>query len=120
MKKLPRTELEIMKFIWSKKDKVSTKEVANHMEKVLGWKLSTTSKTLSRLAKKEFLVTERIGKQSYYTSIVEEDDYLKFETKDFFNYLHGKSLKSIISTLEESDEITNEDLDDLEKWIKNR
>lgn len=120
MKKLPRTELEIMKFIWSKKDKVSTKEVANHMGEVLGWKLSTTSKTLSRLVKKEFLVTERIGKQSYYTSIVEEDDYLKFETKDFFNYLHGKSLKSIISTLEESDEITNEDLNELENWIKNR
>ena len=46
--------------------------------------------------------------------------YLKFETKDFFSYLHGNSLKSIISTLEESDEITIEDLDELEKWIKNR
>ncbi|APM39762.1 BlaI/MecI/CopY family transcriptional regulator [Clostridium kluyveri] len=120
MKKLPKTELEIMKFIWSRKDTVSTKEVAKHMEDVLSWKLSTTSKTLSRLVKKEFLAAERIGKQCYYTSIVEENDYLKFETKDFFNYLHGKSLKSIISTLEESDEITNEDLDELENWIKNR
>lgn len=120
MKKLPRTELEIMKFIWSKKNKVSTKDVAIHMEEALEWKLSTTSKTLSRLVEKEFLVTEKIGKQVYYSSIVEESDYLKFETKDFFNYLHGKSLKSIISTLEESDEITNEDLDELEKWIKNR
>ncbi|MFL0197731.1 BlaI/MecI/CopY family transcriptional regulator [Clostridium sp. WILCCON 0269] len=120
MKKLPRTELEIMKFIWSRNDTASTKDVAKYMEEVLGWKLSTTSKTLSRLVKKEFLVTERIGKQSYYTSIVEENDYLKFETKDFFNYLHGKSLKSILSTLEESDEITDEDLDELERWIKNR
>jgi predicted transcriptional regulator len=120
MKKLPRTELEIMKFIWSAKNKVSTKEVANHMENVLEWKLSTTSKTLSRLVKKDFLATELIGKQSYFTPIVEENDYLKFETRDFFNYLHGKSLKSIISTLEESDEITDEDLDELEKWIRNR
>jgi len=120
MKKIPRTELEIMKFIWNKKDKLSTKDVAIHMEEVLEWKLSTTSKTLSRLVEKEFLVTEKIGKQVYYSPIVKENDYLKFETKDFFSYLHGKSLKSIISTLEESDEITNEDLDELEKWIKNR
>ena len=48
MKKLPRTELEIMKFIWSKKDQVSTKDVAIHMEEALEWKLSTTSKTLSK------------------------------------------------------------------------
>lgn len=120
MKKLPRTELEIMKFIWNKNDKLSTKDVAMHMEEVLEWKLSTTSKTLSRLVEKEFLATEKIGKQVYYSPIVDEGDYLKFETKDFFSYLHGNSLKSIISTLEESDEITIEDLDELEKWIKNR
>lgn len=120
MKKLPKTELEIMKFIWSKNEKVSTKEIGIYMEELLKWKLSTTSKTLSRLVEKDFLITERIGKQAFYTPIVKEHDYVKFETKDFFNFLHGKSLKSIISTLEESDELTNEDLEDLEEWIKNR
>lgn len=102
-----------MKFIWSK-------DVGIHMEQCLKWKLSTTSKTLSRLVKKGFLSTEKIDRQFYFTPLINEDDYLKFETKDFFNYLHKRSLTSIISTLEESEQITSEDLNELEKWIKNR
>ena len=120
MKKLPKTELEIMKFIWLKNEKLPTKEISIYMEELLKWKLSSTSKTLSRLAEKGFLTTEKIGKQVFFTALIEEHDYIKFETKDFFNFLHGKSLKSIISTLEESDELTNEDIDELEEWIKNR
>ncbi|MGL5415122.1 MAG: BlaI/MecI/CopY family transcriptional regulator [Clostridium sp.] len=120
MKKLPKTELEIMKFIWSENTKLSTKEIAIYMENLLNWKLSSTSKTLSRLVLKEFLSSEKIGKQVFFSAIVSEHDYVQFETKDFFNFLHGKSLRSIISTLEESDEITSADLDELEDWIKNR
>ena len=120
MKKLPKTEFEIMKFIWGKNEKLPTKEIGAYMELLLGWKLSTTSKTLSRLVDKGFLTTERIGKQVFYTAIIKEYDYVKFETKDFFKFLHGKSLKSIISTLEDSNEITNKDLDELEEWVKNR
>ena len=52
--------------------------------------------------------------------VSKEHDYVKFETKDFFKFLHGKSLKSIISTLEDSNEITNKDLAELEEWVKNR
>lgn len=120
MKKLPKTELEIMKFIWSKNEQLPTKEIGTYMQLLLGWKLSTTSKTLSRLVDKGFLITERIGKQVFYTAIIKEYDYIKFETKDFFYFLHGKSLKSIISTLEDSNELTNEDLAELEEWVKNR
>ena len=75
MKKLPKTELEIMKFIWSKNEKLATKEIGIYMEGLLKWKLSTTSKTLSRLVEKGFLTTERIGKQVFFTAIIKENDY---------------------------------------------
>ena len=39
MKKLPKTELEIMKFIWSKNEKLATKEIGIYMEGLLKWKL---------------------------------------------------------------------------------
>ena len=55
MKKLPKTEFEIMKFIWGKNEKLPTKEIGAYMELLLGWKLSTTSKTLSRLVDKGFI-----------------------------------------------------------------
>ena len=76
MKKLPKTELEIMKFIWSKNEKLATKEIGIYMEGLLKWKLSTTSKTLSRLVEKGFLTTERIGKQVFFTAIIKENDYV--------------------------------------------
>ena len=78
MKKLPKTEFEIMKFIWGKNEKLPTKEIGAYMELLLGWKLSTTSKTLSRLVDKGFLTTERIGKQVFYTAIIKEYDYVKW------------------------------------------
>lgn len=93
MKKLPKTELEIMKFIWSKNEQLPTKEIGTYMELLLGWKLSTTSKTLSRLVDKGFLITERIGKQVFYTAIIKEYDYIKFETKDFFLLFTWKVFK---------------------------
>ena len=60
MKKLPKTEFEIMKFIWGKNEKLPTKEIGAYMELLLGWKLSTTSKTLSnRCIKRLIRVTTR-------------------------------------------------------------
>lgn len=45
---------------------------------------------------------------------------MEFETKYFFTNIHENSLKSLITALHDNNELTNDDLDDLEKWIKNQ
>lgn len=118
--KIPQSELNVMKIIWEKNEPVSSKEVINRLQEKVGWKRTTTLTLLSKLVQKEFLSTEKIKLYTYYTALISKKDYLEFETKQFFTNIHENSLKSLITALHENNEITNEDLDELEKWIKNR
>lgn len=81
--KIPQTELKVMKFIWSKNDIVTSKEVAKAMELEYSWKMTTTLTILSRLVIKHFLASERIGRMTHYTILIAKKDYKISETKDF-------------------------------------
>jgi predicted transcriptional regulator len=118
--KIPESELEIMKAIWSTQTPVSSKEIVKIMEDKKGWKITTILTLLSRLTKKKFIDGKKEKRITYYTPIVTEGEYLGFETKDFFQKVHGNSLKSFITTLHDNDDISDDDLEELDKWIKNR
>lgn len=118
--KIPESELEIMKAIWSSQIPVSSKEIVKIMEDRKGWKITTALTLLSRLTKKKFINAKKEKRITYYTPVIEEDEYLGFETKDFFKKVHGNSLKSFITTLHDNDDISDDDLEELDKWIKNR
>ncbi|MBZ9607284.1 BlaI/MecI/CopY family transcriptional regulator [Clostridium estertheticum] len=121
MKKLPKTEHQAMKYIWAQNTtKVASKDVADYMAKTFFWLKPTTGKVLSRLVDKNFLKSEKDGRNTIYTVLISSKEYIKFETKEFFSFVHNKSLTSIVSTLGESDDISEEDIKELEKWIKNR
>ncbi|MFU0824222.1 BlaI/MecI/CopY family transcriptional regulator [Clostridium sp.] len=120
LKKIPESELEIMKVIWSNKSPISSKEIVEIMHEKKEWKNTTTLTLLSRLLKKNFINAAKEKRVTYYTPIVSEKDYIKSETTSFFKKFHNNSLKNFISTLRESNTITDEDLDELEQWIKNR
>ena len=118
--RIPESELEVMKVIWSNTTPVSSKEIIVIMEETRLWKNTTTLTILSRLAKKKFLTVAKGKKVTYYTPIITKDEYCKFETKDFFKKVHKNSLKSFITTLHEDNDITDADLHELDEWIKNR
>lgn len=121
MNKLPRTEYQVMKFIWSKScSKVASREITNYMSKEFNWLKGTTGKVLSRLVEKGFIKSEKDGRYTIYNILINNDDYIKFETEDFFEFVHNKSLTSIVSTLGESKAISDKDIKELEDWIKSR
>ncbi|MEG1311980.1 MAG: BlaI/MecI/CopY family transcriptional regulator [Peptostreptococcaceae bacterium] len=121
MIKLPKTEHQVMKYIWNQKTNlVASKEIVNYMAKEYLWLKGTTTKVLSRLIDKEFLKSEKDGRNTVYTVLVDKEDYIKFETKEFFSFVHNNSLSSIVSALGESDSLDEDDIKELEKWINNR
>ncbi|RDY26275.1 BlaI/MecI/CopY family transcriptional regulator [Romboutsia weinsteinii] len=121
MKKIPRTELQVMKFIWAQNNsKVASVEIIKFMSEEYDWSKGTTSKTLIRLVEKEFLRQEKEGRLTFYFTIISSEEYLKFETQNFFSFVHGNSLSSIISALDDSKDISEDDIRSLEDWIKNR
>ncbi|APC81623.1 TPA: BlaI/MecI/CopY family transcriptional regulator [Clostridium botulinum] len=121
MKKIPRTELQVMKFIWAQEScRVASVDITKFMSEEYDWSKGTTSKTLSRLVEKEFLEQEKEGRQTFYSPLISSEEYLKFETQDFFSFMHNNSLTSIMSALDDSKDISEGDIKDLEEWIKNR
>jgi predicted transcriptional regulator len=119
LKKISDSELEIMKIIWNKERIISSKEIIKIMEEKKQWKKTTTLTLLKRLTDKEIIKAEKGKMITYYTAIVNEKSYLETETSNFFKKIHDNSLKSFITTLHSSNDITDEDLNELEEWIKN-
>ncbi|MCC0648420.1 transcriptional regulator [Clostridioides difficile] len=99
LQKIPQAELKVMKFIWEQNNELTSKEVIKAMENEYDWKQTTTLTLLSRLVKKGFLSAEKIDKYTHYKIIVENREYIDFETKDFMSNMHNNSLESLLSSL---------------------
>ncbi len=114
--KISETEMEIMRIIWDKGDKVTTGELA---EKLTDKKLTTISTLAGRLIDKGCLKSEKIGRSHAheYEAIISEQDYQAMQTKEFIKSIHRGSAKSLISALFRSDELTKEDIEELRNLI---
>lgn len=119
IKSLPDSELKVMKVIWNNNRKMSTGEIDSELKEETEWKLSTLQVILSRLTEKGFLKNEKIGRINYYSSIVDFSRYSRNETKNFIRKMYDNSSKKLIASLIESDELTDEDIDEI-KNILNR
>ena len=109
-----------MRAIWNIENPISSKDIATIMEGKKGWKKTTTLTLLSRLAEKNFIKAEKGKKITYYTPIVSKKSYLSLETSSFFKNVHKNSLKSFVTTLNESNDISDKDIEELKEWIKSR
>lgn len=119
LKKIPEAELEIMKVIWHNEKSTSSKEIVGIMEEQKQWKKTTTLTLLRRLTDKKIISAEKGKMITYYTALINEKKYLEIQTSNFFKKVHGNSLKSFITTLHDTNDVTDDDLDELEKWIRN-
>ncbi|ENY8602705.1 TPA: BlaI/MecI/CopY family transcriptional regulator [Clostridioides difficile] len=118
-KKLPESELKVMKFIWNlEKNEVASRDVVEAMKHKYEWNKNTTLTILSKLAKKNYLYAQKTSKCTFYTIAVREKDYLKAETKKFFKFWHNNSFKSFLTALNDDEEISKDKLDTLEALIK--
>ncbi len=117
--KISETEMEIMRIIWDKKGKVTTSELA---EKMPDKKLTTISTLAGRLIDKGCLRSEKIGRSHVheYEAIISEAEYQKAQTKEFVKSIHRGSVKSLISALFRDENFTQEDIDELKRFIKEK
>lgn len=106
MIRIPQSELDIMKVIWSNDEPVSSKTVTTELESKKGWKRTTTLTLLSRLTDKGFLEADKTRRLTYYTTNIKQEDYIIFATKNFVKDVFDKEievekLKEIIKIIEE-------------------
>lgn len=118
IKKLPDAEFEIMKVIWANDPPITTSIVMEQLGKEKEWKAQTIITLMLRLVDRGFLRTEKKGKERTYFPLIHKEDYLKFETGEFMKRFHGNSFASLVAALYDGNKLKENDLDELEKWLK--
>lgn len=118
IKKLPDAEFEIMKVVWKNEPPITTNMLMQQLGKEKSWKPQTLISLLLRLVKREFLSTEKRGKERLYFPMITKVEYLKFETSNFIERFHENSFISLVNTLSADKKLDDSDLDELAKWLK--
>lgn len=115
-KKLPDSELQIMLIIWNSKEPVTRTYIEERLEDK---KLAPTTilSFLSRLEQKGFVKVERIGKNNYYSPLMDEDSYIKSEAKTVLDKLYNSSIKKFVAALYDGKELDNKELVELRDFL---
>ncbi|MCL1820986.1 MAG: BlaI/MecI/CopY family transcriptional regulator [Oscillospiraceae bacterium] len=115
--RLPDAELEIMKIIWRNGEGTTSAYIMEKLEGKKEWAVTTVLNFLARLADRGFVTVSKNGKTNIYSPIIEEEEYLKTESKSFLERLHGNSVKSLVASLYGGNAISNDDLEELKRYI---
>lgn len=115
MIKLPRisdSEWEIMKIIWSKEE-VTSNEIIQSLKGKQEWKSTTIKSLISRLLNKEVIGFRKNGKEYFYYPLISEEESIKEESQSFLKRVFNGSINDMILNLVKSEELTNEDINEL-------
>lgn len=120
IKKLPDAEFDIMKVIWANEPPMTTTIIMEQLGEEKEWKIQTVVSLMLRLVERGFLRSEKHGKERRYFPLISKEDYLKFETGNFMKQYHDNSLFHLINTLYDDKALTDKEIDELLKWVKER
>lgn len=119
---LPGSELELMMILWEAGKPVSRLYIDEKLEGKRVWSVTTVLNLLSRLADKGFVKVEKCPSErtNLYSAIVDEKDYIEFESKSLFGRFCGRSVSHLIANLYENNNITDEDIEELRAFIESK
>ena len=88
MKRLPDTELEVMKALWASGPDTTRAQLEQSLES-FHWAPNTINTYLTRLVEKGFVSVRREGKTNLYTPLVGREEYLAFDSRAVLDRLYG-------------------------------
>lgn len=117
---LPDAELEVMQVIWRNTTPISTSKVLNDLNERRPWSVSALQTILNRLIAKEFLTSEKYGKNRFYNTVVTEEAYLSFENHRYLKQTNSGSVTKFVASLFTDKNISKSDLDELYSFIEEK
>lgn len=110
MKRLPDTELEVIKALWDcgpdTPRTVLEERLAEHH-----WAVNTVNTYLTRLVEKGAVSVERSRRGNLYTARISREEYLAFDSRAALSQLYG-SPRNFVAALAKNG-LKREELDDL-------
>ncbi|MBB3035120.1 BlaI/MecI/CopY family transcriptional regulator [Alteriqipengyuania lutimaris] len=110
-------EHAIMEVVWDRHP-LSATEVCDVVCDARGWSMPTVKTLLSRLVGKGALATEPDGRRFLYTPLIGREEYVGGESRRLVDRLFGGRAVSLFAHLAESEALTDEDLGEIERLLK--
>ena len=117
MKRLPDTELEVMKALWASGPD-TPRAALDHALADFQWSPNTINTYLNRLADKGFVSVRREGKSNRYTPLVSREEYQRQEGKTILGKLYKGSLKRFAAALHDGGALDKSDVEELRAYLE--
>jgi len=112
-----KTELEVMRVLWSTERPLSFAEIRKALENKTDWKKSTIQTLLARLRDKGAISAEN-HYVTLYSPNISEDEYLKTEEQNFLDKLFDGSAMKLVTSLCQSGQLEEKDVDELKAFFQ--
>ncbi|MBQ6867510.1 MAG: BlaI/MecI/CopY family transcriptional regulator [Clostridia bacterium] len=112
-------ELEIMKVLWSSAEPVTTADI-NAAVADKGWKRTTISTFLGRLAEKGAVVCEKKGNSYLYSPLITKSEYRRTQTQNLIASLYEGSVKDLAVSLFSEQTLSEEDVRELMAFLSEK
>ena len=109
---LTESEWYVLECLWESSPK-SGREAVEYLNKRVGWSRSTTLTMLRRMTEKELIRLDESGEMNMYYPLVEREDAVKKETKNFLERIYNGSLSMMVSAFTEKEKLSKEEIDEL-------
>jgi BlaI family penicillinase repressor len=115
--KISNAEWEIMKIIWMNSG-ISSINIIQELKDKFEWKPTTVKSMINRLLNKNAIGFNKSSYEYLYFPLVSEDECIKLESQSFVNRVFNGSIKTMILTFAQSDEISQTDIAELKKLLE--
>ncbi|MGV8981177.1 BlaI/MecI/CopY family transcriptional regulator [Clostridium sp.] len=115
--KISNAEWEVMKIIWNNSE-ISSINIIQELKDKSQWKPATVKSLINRLLNKNAIGFNKLGYEYFYFPLVSEDECIKLESKTFINRVFNGSIKSMLLTFAQSEEISETDISELKNILE--
>ena len=115
--RISEAEHAVMEALWEKSPQ-SAAEVCDKVCAQRDWSMPTVKTLLARLVTKGAVETEADGRRFLYSPKLQRSDYVGTESRRLLDRLFGGKPAILLAQLAESEELTQNDLSEIERLLK--
>ena len=115
--RISEAEHAVMEVLWQDSP-LTAQDVAERVDPERGWSAATVKTLLGRLLAKRAVAHEVDGRRYLYRPAVEREEYVSGESRRLIDRLFGGKLTPLVAHLAERDEISAQDIAEIEALLK--
>ncbi|CAN5439611.1 BlaI/MecI/CopY family transcriptional regulator [soil metagenome] len=110
-------EHAVMEVLWDTAP-LTAQDVSERLDSSRDWSANTVKTLLGRLLAKNVIAHEEQGRRYLYRPLVQREEYVAGESRKLMDRLFGGKLMPLVAHLAERDELSQQDIAEIEALLK--